>query len=98
MQHAESERPLLRSTRALSLVLAIVLALTLTIYPLAAIGASGKPSHGLLVLLFWGIAAGFIHGVGFEPRAMLWRIAFGPWVGLSLMVIGAFLLGRNLLA
>jgi cyd operon protein YbgE len=83
------------ATRIVSFALATGLALTLTVYPNAALGASGKPSHGLLALLLWGVAAGFIHGVGFTPRARVWRIAFSPWVALPLMVLGALMLVRN---
>jgi cyd operon protein YbgE len=83
--------------RIASLVLAAVLALVLTAYPHAAIGPSGRVSHGLLALLLWGVCAGFVHGVGFEPRARLWRVAFGPWVGLPVMAVGALLLARNVI-
>ncbi len=83
--------------RRLSLALAIGVSVALTIYPKAAIGASGIPSHGLLALLLWGVAAGFVHGVGFEPRAALWRIAFGPWVALPIMTLGVIALVRNIL-
>jgi len=88
-----AERPL----RGLTLALAIVLALVLTVYPVAAIGASGRPSLGLLALLLWGICAGFVHGVGFAPRAAAWRIALGPWIALPLMMFGALVLARNVL-
>ena len=83
--------------RAVSLALAIILALVLTVYPRAALGASGTPSHGLLALLLWGVAAGFVHGVGFVPRAAAWRLAFGSWVGLPLMLLGALVLAHNIL-
>lgn len=88
-----SEHPL----RGLTFALALLLALVLTVYPVAAIGASGRPSMGLLALLLWGICAGFVHGVGFEPRAAAWRIALGPWIALPLMTLGALVLARNIL-
>jgi len=88
-----SERPL----RGLTLALAVLLALVLTVYPVAAIGASGRPSMGLLALLLWGICAGFVHGVGFAPRSAAWRIALGPWIALPVMMLGALMLTRNVL-
>jgi predicted membrane protein len=36
----------------------------------------------------WGIAIGFIHGVGFVPRMAVWRIVFNPFIGWPLMVTG----------
>jgi predicted membrane protein len=83
--------------RTLSLALAIALALGLTVYPRAAIDGSGTPLHGALALLLWGLTAGFVHGVGYTPHAAAWRLAFGPWIGLPLMLLGALVLARNVL-
>lgn len=84
-----------RSLRRLTFTLAIALALSITVYPVAAVGAAGRPPMGLLALLFWGISAGFVYGIGFAPRAAAWRLALGPWVALPLMALGALALARN---
>jgi predicted membrane protein len=36
----------------------------------------------------WGVAGGFVHGVGFEPRAMAWRVVFHPLLAWALMALG----------
>jgi predicted membrane protein len=49
--------------------------------------------HGALVLLMWGVAAGFVHGVGFTPRGSMLRFWLGPLAAWVLMAFGlAFLL------
>ncbi len=67
----------------------------------AALGLSGwvlvVPSqfsglgHGLLSLLMLGLAAGFIHGVGFVPRLTPWRLLFHPLLAWSAMAVGTAL-------
>jgi len=55
--------------------------------------AEGGVDHGLLSLLMWGIAAGFVHGVGYVPLHRIWRLLFAPLLGWGLMlVIGTLLL------
>ena len=86
-------RPLSR----LSFSLAGALALALTVYPPLAIGAGGRTTHGALMLSLWGIAAGFVYGVGFTPDHRLLRAALGPWAALPLMAVGSILLVINAL-
>jgi predicted membrane protein len=40
------------------------------------------------MLIMWGVAAGFVHGVGFEPRALAWRAMFHPLLAWGLMAVG----------
>jgi len=89
-------RPWLRhgGSRALSLLLAIPLSLLLLIHPAAMLDADGHYSHGLLMLAMWGVANGFIHGVGFDPRAWFWQLLFHPLLGWLLMGLGYLLLYR----
>lgn len=75
-------------SRALSLLLAGPLALLLLIHPAAFLDAEGHYSHGLLSLVMLGISSGFIHGVGFDPQALLWRVLFHPLLGWGLMAAG----------
>ncbi|MGH8355346.1 MAG: cyd operon YbgE family protein, partial [Pseudomonas sp.] len=77
--------------RGLSLTLAAPLALLLLIHPAAMLDAQGRYSHSLLMLVMWGVSAGFVHGVGFEPRARPWRLLFGPLLGWPLLGLGYLL-------
>ena len=78
--------------RALWRLLASPLALVLLIHPAAFLDAEGRYSHGLLSLVMLGISSGFIHGVGFEPRALAWRLLFHPLLGWALLALGYALL------
>lgn len=79
-------------SRALSLLLAVPLALLLLIHPALMLDARGGYSHGLLMLVMLGVSAGFVHGVGFDPRGRLWALLFGPACGWPLMLLGYALL------
>lgn len=80
------------TSRVLSLLLAVPLALLLLIHPAAMLDGEGRYSHGLLMLVMLGVSAGFIHGVGFDPRGQPWRWLFGPVCGWLLMALGYALL------
>lgn len=75
-------------SRALSLLMAVPLSLVLLIHPASMLDANGHYSHNLLMLIMWGVAAGFVHGVGFDPRALVWRVVFHPLLGWGLMALG----------
>lgn len=75
-------------SRALSLLMAVPLSLVLLIHPASMLDANGHYSHSLLMLIMWGVAGGFVHGVGFEPRAMAWRVVFHPLLAWALMALG----------
>lgn len=61
-----------------------------TVYPLVLANAAGRADHGLALLLFWAMSAGFIRGVGFVPRARVWRWLFSGWACLlALWLAGA---------
>jgi len=78
-------------SRLISILLAIGLSALVLIYPRAVATSVSNVNHGLLNLLLWGIAIGFIHGVGFVPRMTIWRVVFNPIVGWPLMVFGILL-------
>jgi len=78
-------------SRLVSILLAITLSALVLIYPRAIATSVSDVNHGLLNLLLWGIATGFIHGVGFVPRMTIWRLAFNPIVGWALMLFGILL-------
>ncbi len=76
-------------SRLVSLLLAISLSVLLLVYPRAVAVSLHAVNHGQLSLIMWGIAIGFIHGVGFVPRMTVWRIVFNPFIGWPLLTIGA---------
>ncbi len=74
-----------------SLLVAIVLMLLGSIAPVYLADAQGQASHGLATLVFWAMSAGFVRGVGFIPRARIWRWLFSGWA-CGIALISAFLL------
>jgi cyd operon protein YbgE len=75
-------------SRLASLLLASVLSVMVLAYPRAVAASLSEVNHALLSLVMWGIATGFIHGVGFVPRMIIWRIIFNPFIGWPLMLTG----------
>lgn len=82
--------------RLLSFALAAALTAFILIWPRAVAASLTEVRHGLLSLLMWGIAAGFVHGVGYVPVHRIWRLLLGPFVGWPLMLGGiAWVLGKG---
>lgn len=82
--------------RAVSLVAALALMLLITLAPRALTAADGSPlGHGLLMLVMWGLSAGFVHGVGFVPRNPVPRFLFNAWTAWGLMALGTALFLRH---
>lgn len=76
------------AARGLSLALACGLSGLILFLPTVVFGAQGELNHTLLLLIMWGVAAGFVHGVGFVPRMPLWRLVLGPYAAWLLMAGG----------
>jgi predicted membrane protein len=77
--------------RGVSLVTAIALMLLVTLFPRALTTADGSPiGHGVLMLIMWGMSAGFVHGVGFVPRNRLLRLLLGAAAAWALMGVGLY--------
>lgn len=75
--------------RGFTLATAFVLMLLITIYPRALAAEDGGPiGHGVLMLIMWGLSAGFVYGVGFVPVNRLLRVALGPWVAWAGFALG----------
>lgn len=72
--------------RLLSLLAASVCAVLILFFP-NVVMVPGEHGHSILMLLMWGISAGFIHGVGFQPRYWVWRIIFSAFIAWPLMAI-----------
>jgi predicted membrane protein len=54
--------------------------------------------HGRLMLMLWGICAGFVHGVGFVPRSRVlrWLLGlFAAWLLMAGSVLDMTVLGRG---
>jgi predicted membrane protein len=62
-----------------SLAVALAIMVGGTLYPPLMADAAGRADHGLATALFWAMSAGFVRGVGFVPRATVWRWLFSGW-------------------
>lgn len=75
--------------RGISLLVALTLMMLVTLLPRGLTTEDGSPiSHGVLVLIMWGMSAGFVHGVGFIPRNRILRVLLGPLVAWLWMAVG----------
>lgn len=77
--------------RLFSLFGALGLVLLLTIVPNAVATSLSDVDHGLLTTMMLGVAAGLVHGVGFVPRSIFFKILFGPGIAWVLMGYGVYL-------
>ena len=66
-----------------SLMAALAIMLVGSVYPLVFTRADGTADRGLAMALFWAMSAGFVRGVGFVPKARIWRLLFSGWSCLA---------------
>jgi cyd operon protein YbgE len=78
--------------RLISLLLAAIVSLMILVYPPTLISADGTSQHGMLMIVLMGACIGFVHGVGFRPQHLPWRIVFSPWAGWPPMLAGLFIM------
>ena len=78
--------------RFASFTAATLFCLVIVLYPQLLVRHGGPPNHGALVLGLIGMAAGFVHGVGFEPRRPVFRMLLGPLTAWLLLPLGTWLL------
>lgn len=83
--------------RGMLLFAAAGLALAVTIYPRGLMQDGVALNHDLLSVLMWGMSAGFVHGVGFDPSNRWLRVLLGPVVAWPLLLLGWTLFVRNYL-
>jgi len=80
------------AARLVSLLTAGGLSAVLMLAPQTVAQTGQPPDRLLLMLCMWGIAAGFVHGVGFVPHKPLWRAVFSPVAAWGIMLTGMVLL------
>ena len=74
-----------------SLLAALSIMLGGSIYPFLMMRADGTAHHALALALFWAMSAGMVRGVGFVPRARVWRLLFSGWSCLAALVVASCL-------
>jgi len=78
--------------RSLSFLAASVFCLAVLLFPQLLIDGGQPPNHGALALALWGMAAGFVHGIGFVPRHVVARLALGPLAAWVFLLAGSAML------
>lgn len=76
--------------RALSLMLALIVAGCLFWDPSRYAAHTSTLSVWQGVLVIWAVCAGMIHGVGFRPRRTRWQALFSPLLALILLLFGLY--------
>lgn len=84
--HTPDSRP--GRIRPLPLAAALVIMLGITAWPGALADSEGRPDHLAAMTLFLAMSAGFVSGVGFRPRFLLWRMLFSPLTCLAGIALG----------
>ncbi|WP_075180727.1 cyd operon protein YbgE [Pantoea sp. 1.19] len=77
-----------RPLRALSLVLALVMAGCILWDPSRVAAKTSSLSLWQGLLLIWAICTGVIHGVGFHPQRLRWQALFTPLPALLVLLAG----------
>lgn len=72
--------------KALSFILATVLCAIVLLNSTAFALTFGGKTPYLVILIFYGMAILWIHGVGFEIRATIWKAIFLPIVGYLIVI------------
>lgn len=80
-------------SRAISLVLALPTSAVLLVAPFLLAQHLSDADHGMLSLMMIGLTGALVHGLGYIPRAWVWRVLFSPAVAWPLVLVpGAWLL------
>lgn len=78
-----------------SLLAAIAIMLSGTLYPPLMADANRKADHPLALAVFLAMSAGLIRGVGFVPRHPLWRMLFSGWSCAAALALAVYLKARH---
>lgn len=65
-------------SRLISYMGAIGITACLFIFPSAIADSAQSINHSVLSLILLSTSAGFIHGSGFVPRNLVWKVLFSP--------------------
>ncbi|MFS2223490.1 cyd operon protein YbgE [Pantoea sp. B65] len=74
--------------RALSLILALVLAGCMFWEPSRFAAKTGPLTIWQGLLMMWAVCTGVIHGVGFRPRLLRWQALFSPLPAQIVLLLG----------
>lgn len=74
--------------RALSLVLALILAGCIFWDPSRFAARTSSLEIWQGILLIWAVCAGIVHGVGFRPHGVFWRAFFAPLPAIVILAAG----------
>ena len=74
-----------------SLLIALLIMLAGTLYPLLFANSKAQADHGLALALFVAMSVGFVRGVGFIPVKPVWRWLFSGWTCLLALLVAAIL-------
>ncbi|MGY6030373.1 cyd operon protein YbgE [Phytobacter sp. AG2a] len=77
-----------RPLRALSLIMALVLAGCIFWDPSKFAAKTSELAVWQGFLLMWAVCAGVIHGVGFRPRSLVWQGVFCPLIAMVVLLTG----------
>lgn len=72
-----------------SLIAALILMVGGVVAPILFADAQGRADHRLAMLIFWGMSAGFVRGVGFIPRQAALRWVFSGWAMLVAIALAS---------
>lgn len=78
------------SWRALSLILAILLTVSIFLNTYLFVTSNHGASPLLTLWLVWGICILWIHGIGFSIRKQFWQVIFSPFMGYICGFFGLF--------
>lgn len=76
----------------LPLLVGIGLTLVLTVYPLLLSRGQGGANHGVAMLAFWAMSAGYVRGVGFVPEHRILRHLLSTWACLGALAAAVLML------
>jgi len=74
--------------RAVSLVLALATSSVALLAPFLIARQISAGGHAVASAMMLGITGAFVHGMGFTPRARVWRVLFHPLLAWTL-ILGA---------
>ena len=91
MSRVADDAPASSRLHPLSLLIGIAIMLVCTLYPPLMASPDGKADHGLATALFVAMSVAFVRGVGFVPRARIWRWLFSGWTCCAALVLAGVL-------